>query len=167
MTWFEYISLLVRDMIGDTDSTNYTYCDTDLQRKILTAINLMQIEIDFDVDYVADIVAETLTPDPTEASPKDNEFMTLAALKTACLIERSEVTKLTSGDVQQITDNGFTIKTGDIGANKLKALGANWCIAYSQAKNNFLSGAGIFGRAVVSPFPAFGDDPGLGYNRRP
>lgn len=164
MSWDLVIVPMVRDMIGDTDSTNYTYCDNDLQRKILTAINLMQIEIEFNTDYVADIVGYTLEPDPSTTSPIDKDFMILAALKTACLIERSEVSKLTSGDVQQITDNGFTIKTGDIGGNKIKALGANWCVAYSKAKVDFQSGSSVIGKAVISPFPYFGD--GLEPGRR-
>jgi len=153
---FEYIIPLVRNMTGDTDPTDYTFCDADLQLKIITAINLMQLEVDFSVDYTADIVGMTITPDPATA-PADKDFMTLAALKTACLIERSDVSKLTSQDIQQLTDNGFTMKIGDVGASKIEALKINWCVAYTKAKTDFESGNGIFGKAIVSPFPAFGD----------
>lgn len=157
MDWTDIIIPMVRDMTGDTNSSSYTYSNNDLQRKILTAINLMQIEIQFDIDYVADMVGLTLTPDPSSLSPIDIDFMTLAALKTACLIERSDVSKLTSGDVQQVTDNGFTIKTGDIGGNKIKALASNWCVTYNKAKVDFQTSGGLFGKAVISPFPYNGD----------
>lgn len=166
MEWSDVIIPMVRNMTGDTDSSNYTFCDADLQLKIITAINLMQLEIDFAVDYTADIVGMTITPDPATA-PADNDFMTLAALKTACLIERSDVSKLTSQDIQQLTDNGFTMKIGDVGASKIEALKINWCVAYGKAKADFESGNGILGKAIVSPFPAFGDRwaGGLGYGR--
>lgn len=158
MTWVDIIIPMVRDMIGDTNSASYTYCDDSLQRKILTAINLMQIEINFSVDYVADIAGMTLTPDPVDQSPRDIDFMTLAALKTACLIERSEVSSLTSQDVQQITDNGFTMKIGDVGKGKIDALKVNWCVTYNKLKTDFLSGTSVIGKGVLSPFPYWGEN---------
>lgn len=151
--WTAFITPMLRDMIGDTASP-YDFSDVDLQRKILVAINLMQIEIDFTISYAADIVGLTLNPDPYTYSTPDYDFMSLAAMKAACLIERSQATKTTSGDVQLIQDNDFTIKTGNVGANKLAAIKVNWCAAYEAAKNDFITsiGAQNYGRAVISPF---------------
>lgn len=149
---------MLRDMIADT-SASPQYTDADLQRKILTAINLMQVEIDFEVDYVADMVGLTLTPDPSTSSPVDTDFMSLAVLKAACLLERADVSKFTGMTATMVTDNDFTIKVNNAGADKVEALKVNWCVAYSKAKADFISGqnAGNYGRAVISPFPYQGD----------
>lgn len=158
MAWSDYLIPMVREMIGDT-ATPYENDDISLQRKILTAINLMQIEITFDIDYTADIVGLTLIPDPSTSSPMDKDFISLAALKTACLMERSDVTKLTGLDVKFIQDNDFTIKTGEVGKDKIDALKINWCVAYNNAKADFILGrnANLYGKAVISPFPYRGD----------
>lgn len=152
-TWQDFITPMLRTMIGD-EATPYDYSDIDLQRKILTAINLMQLEINFLVDYEADIVGLTLSPDPYTSSPIDYDFMSLAALKTACILERSQATKTTSGDIQEISDNDFKIKTGDVGKNKLEAIKVNWCAAYQAAKQDYITsiGAQTYGKAVISPF---------------
>jgi hypothetical protein len=168
-SWLDFMIPMLRSMIGD-ETVPYDYSDVDLQRKILTAINILQIELSFDVDYEADIVSLTLTPDPYTSSPIDYTFMTLATLKAACMIERSQVTKVTSGDVQEISDNDFKIKTGDTGKNKLEALKTNWCAAFEAAKRDYEieTKTDNLGRAVISPFnytgysetPRYGRDKG-------
>lgn len=153
MAAMDFMIPMVRDMIGDNNST--VYSDLDLQQKILTAINIMQIEIDFNVDYVADMVGLTLTPDPYTSSPVDYDFMTLASLKTACMIERSEASRATDESVNEVQDNDFRIKIGGTaGRDKLNALGVNWCAAYEKAKDDFVMGqnSDSSGRAIISPF---------------
>lgn len=159
MAWNDFMLPMLREAISDTASTP-VYSDVDLQRKILTAINLMNLEISFDIDYVADMVGLTLSPDPSTSSPVDYDFMSLAVLKTACLMERADVSKLTGITAIDISDNDFKIKTNDAGREKIDALKVNWCVAYNKAKADYVSSrnAGIYGKAIISPFPYQGDE---------
>ena len=147
--WNSFIIPMVRNMTGVSETL---YCDNDLEQKILTAINLMQLEIDFETDYVADLMGMTLDPDPY---PADKEFMTLAALKTACMIERAEASRATSDSVKMVSDNDFKIQTGGTsGKDKLEAVKVNWCAAYQKAKDEYVLSlnSDLSPKAVISTF---------------
>ncbi len=150
MPWQEVIVPMVRNMTGVSESL---YCDSDLEIKILTAINIMQLEIEFEVDYIADIVGVTLNPDPSESG--DRAFMALAALKTACMIERAEASRATSDSVKMVSDNDFKIQTGGTsGKDKLEAIKVNWCAEYEDSKDDFIISlnSSVTPRAVLSTF---------------
>ena len=150
--WDEFLVAMVRNLTNVDESL---YCDNDLIQKILTAINIMQIEIEFEVDYVADIVGMTLTPDPYTSDPVDYSFMALAALKTACMIEMAEASRATSEGVQLVQDNDFKIQTGGTaGKDKLEAVKHNWCAKYEKAKDDYILSlnSGVTAKAVISPF---------------
>ena len=87
MAWKTEITTLVRNLIGDTDLDNPTYTNERLNEAILTSAQLLQGELSFSQTYTTDVDQCTLSPDPTEGT-KDNAFINLLALKTACIILR-------------------------------------------------------------------------------
>jgi hypothetical protein len=155
--WSQVMVSMLRTMVGDT-ATTQVFTDDDLELKLCVAAMLIKVDITFDVDYTIDVYGAAITPDPSTSDPADNSFMSLVCIKAACIMERGEAMALTKNDVQSVTDNGFSIKVGNTGANKIAALKVNWCAAYDKAKADYMASVVANGasRAVISPFAYMG-----------
>ena len=68
MTWQNEMTLIVRHLIHDLDSSNYTFVDDRLEESILVSAQLVLHEIDFEKTYTVDVDSSTLSPDPTLAA---------------------------------------------------------------------------------------------------
>ena len=90
MAWQNEMVRILRHIINDLDSSSYSFTDDRLEESILVSAQLVSTEIDFDKDYTIDVDALVLSPDPT-ASVKDDAFINLVVLKSACIILGSEV----------------------------------------------------------------------------
>ena len=91
MTWQNEMSLIVRHLINDLDSSSYTFTSDRIEESILVATQLMLNEIDFEQTYTVDVDSSALSPDPTTLADKDDPFITLVSLKTAHLLLCSEI----------------------------------------------------------------------------
>ena len=72
MAWQNEMSIIVRHLINDLDSSSYTFTDSRVEESILVAAQLVLIEIDFDKSYTIDVDASSISPDPTTSGDKDN-----------------------------------------------------------------------------------------------
>ena len=52
MSWQGEMTTIVRQLIYDVDSTNYTYSDDRLETTILVAAQLVSTEVDFEENYI-------------------------------------------------------------------------------------------------------------------
>jgi hypothetical protein len=86
MSWQTEIIPLVRVLINDIADPP-TYSDDRLIQTILVASKYVQFDTNLDNEYQVDIINQTITPDP--ANNKDEIFLCVVGLKTACIIDQS------------------------------------------------------------------------------
>jgi len=81
MAWQNELTIIVRHIIGDLDSDNYSFSDGRIEESILVAAQLIHNEMEFLVEYNIEVDNGSLTPDPTTtpvgSSNKDDDFIAL------------------------------------------------------------------------------------------
>lgn len=86
MAWQNELTIIVRTLINDIDEP-YEYSDSRIQQILTVAAKYVQFDVNLDYLYNVDVVASTITPDPTEKN--DDTFISIVCLKAACLIDQS------------------------------------------------------------------------------
>ena len=156
MSWQGEIGTIVRHLVNDLDSSNYTYSDSRIETAILVSAQIVCSEIDFENTYIIDVEQCRLSPDPTDsATPlvtanKDDGFINLVALKTACIILGSEL-KTHSLNSVRVTDGPSSIDMTAIAGN-IRYLYENACKQYEEFKFNLKVGSSSVGKAILSPY---------------
>lgn len=148
MTWQNELVRIVRFLINDLDASSYT--DERLEETILVAAQLIYPSMDFDNTYTIDVDTLVLSPDPTTLSTKDNWFINIACLKTACIILGSEV-KTLAAQAYRVTDGPSTI---DI-SNAYKATKELYDELNDKLDNlifNYRAGNSVAGEAIMTPY---------------
>ena len=149
MSWYTQPLPILRELIGDTDGT---YTDGRLQAVLLSAGHLLLREVSFDNDYVINVSASSILPDPSD--PEDVSFINLLALRGAVLVTGSEW-KSSASQAIVIKDGPSTIDTSK-GADMLKER-ANWVLdLYTNAKNQYVAGNSIGSCVVSGPIGYYG-----------
>jgi hypothetical protein len=87
MSWKREIPIIVRTLINDL-GPDYTYPDNRIVQVSVVAAQYVQFDVNLDQKYTINIVSPNITPDPT-IDPKDEIFISLTALKAACIIDQS------------------------------------------------------------------------------
>lgn len=148
MSWDTEVIEIVRFYIGDVDAPQ-KYSDARIKKAAIIASTILIQEIPFTNNYVIDIAAETITPDPTTTNPKDTDFINLLALKTSCLIINGEL-KMYATSSMRVTDGPSSIDLGSIFSN-LQKLNDNMCKMYDKNKNMYIIGQSGYGKVVLTP----------------
>ena len=85
MAWQNEMTIIVRHIIDDLDSTNYQFSNDRMEEAITVAAQLIHNEMEFLVDYNIEVDNRTISPDPTTtavgANPKDDDFIALCCLR--------------------------------------------------------------------------------------
>ncbi len=147
--WSTDLVLMVRVLVGDINIPQ-TYTDQYIQRVLITASMMVDIEVPLGYDYTYDISALTISPDPIVK--QDSVFISLIPLKSACI--------LVQGEFKQALGQGIKVRDGDSaidtsvsfkGYRDILELGP--CAAYEKLKWSILSSGGTLtiGRAVFGP----------------
>lgn len=152
MAWKTEITTLLRELIGDTDLDNTTYSDHRLQEAILNSAQLLQGDMNFTQTYTIDIDQYTLTPDPTTGT-KDNAFINLVALRSACLILRSEA-KTAALKAVNFVDGPSKID-GRASSEGIAALAKSACEMFEDAKKDYKMGGNSVGAAIITPYNVY------------
>jgi len=156
MSWQGEMTTIVRQLINDTDHSNYTYSDIRLETAILVAAQITSVELDFENTYKIDVEQCYLHPDPTDPTTglatanKDDAFINLVSLKTACLIMGSEM-KTQALNAVRVSDGPSSIDYTAVAAN-IKYLYEYACKAYEEYKFNYAAGNNAVGKAILSPY---------------
>jgi hypothetical protein len=151
MAWDTEMVIMVRYIIGDFDETDLTYADSRISQAILASAMLLRTYEDFDGEYTIDIANTTISPDPTE-HPRDDPFVTLVCLKTACLILAGEIRRH-SCQAMSIRDGPSTIDLTGIPKN-LAIIYKDICEKYEQALFDHQRGLVLIGHVVLGPYNA-------------
>ena len=161
MSWQGEITTIVRELINDVDPTNYSYSDMRLETSILVAAQLVQTEVDFENTYTIDVEQCYLRPDPTDpttgltTADKDDGFINLVALKTACNIMGSEM-KTQALNAVRVSDGPSSIDYTAVAAH-IKFLYEYACKKYEEYKFNYAAGNNAVGKAILSPYSTGAD----------
>ena len=91
MPWQNEMTLIVRHLVNDLDSSSYIFTDSRLEEAVLVSAQLASLEIDFENTYTIDVDSVSLSPDPTDSSNKDDSFINLVSLKTSQMLLGSEL----------------------------------------------------------------------------
>src|SRR5688572_21101303 len=83
---------LLQLVIGDMDDENRRYTDERLETVLLRTALLVQQDANFQADYIVDLDAGTITPDPGDrtAETRDESFINLMVMKAGCFILNNE-----------------------------------------------------------------------------
>jgi hypothetical protein len=153
MSWRSQIPLVVRYLINDVDQSNYKYSDERIETSILVGAQLLTIETDFGETYSIDIANGNLSPDPVDI--KDNAFINLSALKTACFIVGSEL-KTEASNAISIKDGPSAIDLRGV-ASTLSVLYKDLSDKYKQMLLDYRAGGSVVGHAILGPYSPASD----------
>ena len=149
MGWQNEMTLIVRHLVNDLDSTSYTFTDDRLEESVLVAAQLASLEIDFENTYTIDVDSVNLTPDPTAGGNKDDSFINLVCLKTARLLIGSEL-KTHSLNAISLRDGPSALDLRGIVAG-LKILFDDITKRYEEAVTQYKLN-GVVGQAILGPY---------------
>lgn len=158
MSWKEEIVPLIRGLVNDLDSSDYT--DDTLEEIAVLSASFVNGEVDFPTAYTITIPSLTISPDPTVSSPKDYDFMNLIALKSACILLLGEA-KTAAATTIKIVDGPSAIDTKGQYEAKQKSY-ENMCDKYNMYKLRYQAGGSRAGQAVLGPYT----DTSTGNNKR-
>lgn len=148
MTWQNEMVRILRHLIDDLDSA--TYADSRLEELILVSAQLMIDTIDFDNTYTIDVDTLALSPDPTTLTTKDNEFINLVCLKSACIILGSEA-KTAASHAYVIKDGPSAIDGKGVYA-ALKQIHNDMLDTLANAILAMRAGNSVAGEAILTPY---------------
>lgn len=136
MAWQDEIMVIVRELLGDVE-TPYTFSDSRMEQVIVVGAQFVNSEIEFDVTYTIDVDATTISPDPT--SSRDDLFISLVSLKTACILSRALLRTTASSEGVRIKDGmgEIDVKGRFAAANEMAK---SFCDAYQKAKMEYMAG---------------------------
>ena len=155
MSWRSQIPLMVRHLINDLEPSNYKYSDDRIETSVLVSAQMLTIETDFPNSYSIDIANGQLSPDPTTGDIKDNAFINLTALKTACIIVGSEL-KTEASNAISIKDGPSAIDLRGV-ASTLSVLYKDLSDKYAKLLLDYRAGGSIVGHAILGPYSPASD----------
>jgi len=160
MAWQTDLVTMLRNVIFDVDSTDYTYTDNRLKEMLVVSSRLVTQEIAFDTTYTITISTTGISPDPTDNTDANSiAFQNFVVLKAACLADQSTLrTKaLAAGVTAKLGPASISTNSSLRGFEILFNEGP--CAAYSSLKWEYELGNPKAIRAILSPFVGNTFDP--------
>ena len=160
MAWQTDLVTMLRNVIFDVDSTNYTYTDNRLKEMLVVSSHLVTQDIAFDTTYTITISTTGISPDPTDSTDANSiAFQNFVVLKAACLADQSTLrTKaLAAGVTAKLGPASIRTNSNLRGFEILFNEGP--CSAYSSLKWEYEMGDSKAIRAILSPFVGNTFDP--------
>jgi hypothetical protein len=155
MSWQGQLSTMVRHLINDLDETNYKYSHKRIETSILVSSFLVLNDAEFNNSYSINVEQCSLSPDPTDTETKDDPFVALTALKTACIIIGSEIRSEASNAIS-IKDGPSAIDLRGV-ASTLMALYKDLSEKYDSLLIDYRAGGSLAGQAILGPYAPGGD----------
>lgn len=157
MSWQAEIPIIVRTLINDLDYSNQTYSDERLLQVIAVAAKYVQFDVVLDHKYAIDVVNPNILPDPT--SDDDSIFISLVALKSACIIDQSALrTRAAMEGIKAALGPAQLSVAGNLAGFNL-IIDKGPCAAYEELTSHWDVKEATAIRAVLSPFVGNKFDP--------
>ena len=148
MPWQNEMKVIVRHLVNDLDSSDYTFTDSRLEDEVLVSSQLASLEIEFVNTYAIDVDSVSLSPDPTSGN-KDDSFINLVCLKTAQMLLGSEL-KTHSLNAISLKDGPSALDLRGI-VSGLKILFDDINKKYEEATTQYKLN-GVVGQAILGPY---------------
>lgn len=145
MSWETECVEIVRVLINDINAVE-KYEDCRIERVILVAATQLIQEVSFPDTYTINVIASTISPDPTE-DPIDNSFINLLCLKTALMITNGEMRKYAMAGMK-VVDGPSTI---DVSSAYNSVKGVYEDLLNKYEKERMMYQMGRSGQAVTTP----------------
>ena len=149
MSWQNTIPVMVRYLINDVNSSGYKYTDARIEKTVIIGAQFVSLELDFPNIYTIDIANDIISPDPTDEATKDNSFINLTALKTACIILGSEL-KTEAYNSISVKDAQSAIDLRGV-SSTLSMLYKDLCDKYAAMADDYKF-TGETGQAILGPY---------------
>jgi hypothetical protein len=149
MPWQNEMTLIVRHLVNDLNTSDYTFTDSRLEEAVLVSAQLASLEIDFEKTYTIDVDSVSLSPDPTITGDKDDSFINLVSLKTAHMLLGSEI-KTHSLNAISLRDGPSALDLRGI-VTGLKILFDDITVRFEEAKMQYKLN-GVVGQAILGPY---------------
>ena len=156
MAWQNEMSIILRHLVNDLDSSSYTFSDDRIEETILVAAQLVLHEMDFESTYSVDVDSSSLSPDPTNSSNKDDAFISLVCLKSAYILLGSEIKTHALNEIS-LKDGPSSLDLRGI-VQGLNILFADITKRYDEAKVQYQLGGSVAGQAVLGPYSPGSDN---------
>lgn len=166
MAWNAEMLIILRHMISDLGIPP-TYADTRLTQLIAVSAQFVQQEVgSFQQNYSIDVVNSIITPDPTVTevgvSIRDDAFINLVLLKSACITDNSAA-RLAAQRAVSLRDADKQIDLRNVSAAMLTIWQKGWCQNYEDTRYAYLAGdVGAAGTAIIGPFRDYAAAGGYG-----
>jgi len=149
MPWETDAVIIIRNMINDIDSSNYT--DDRIKELFLVSSYFVQMDIGFSTGFVVDLSLLTIDPDPTSIG--DSSFLNLTCLWAAHQFSLNEA-KLAAGQSIDIRDG--TSMVGLRGLGKAKTdIALRYYNLYNDMKRQYMCGVRCVGEVIVTAFRTY------------
>lgn len=159
MSWDVQMTLMVRTLISDLDPLAPTYTDDRIKQVIVVAATYVQQEANLTQTYAIDISSPSIVNDPTIAPNKDEVFVGLTCLKSACLLDQSTFRTKAAVDGVRASLGSASIGVSSNLSGFKTILDQGPCAMYESLLNDFNIGNASAVRAVLGPFVSNDFDP--------
>jgi hypothetical protein len=163
MSWKKEITIIVRTLINDVVSP-YTYSDSRICQTIVIAAQYVQFDVNLHNKYSVNIVVPEITPDPVSTSDdrgslKDEIFISLVGLKTACIIDQSLFRTKAAMEGIKASLGSASLSVGGSLAGWKTILDKGPCSLYESLTDHWDVANANAVRAIFSPFIGNNFDP--------
>lgn len=156
MSWQTEIPIIVRTLINDW-SDPPQYSEERLLQVISVAAKYVQFDVSLDYEYTVNATNSSITPDP--AVNKDEIFISLVSLKTACIIDQSQLrTKAALEGIKTALGPASIWVQNSLGGWKM-ILEKGPCATYEELTSHWNVQNASAIRAILSPFVGNNFDP--------
>lgn len=156
--WPIEIPIIVRNLIGDI-SDNPSYSDIRINDLAVVAAQYVLSEVTLTKKYTINIIDKSISPDPSDPSNRDSDFISFLGLKIACLIDQSSLrTRALSAGIK--TSLASAVLDIDANADSYKLLlETGPCHLYNTLSLEYNIGNSSMLQAILSPFIGNNFDP--------
>jgi len=162
MSWQTELTTMVRTLINDSVEP-YQFTDERIIQTILVAGKYLQFDIVLDHSYTIDVIAQTISPDPT--IDNDEIFLMLAALKSACLIDQGTLRTKAAMEGVRAALGPASLSVGGAAAGWAMILEHGPCKLYDDLVEHWDVANASAIAAVLGPFSGNKFDPEFQHNR--
>jgi hypothetical protein len=156
MSWKKEIPIIVRTLIDDL-SDEPKYSDERLLQVIAVAARYVQFDVVLDNAYTVNVSYPNITPDPT--ADNDSIFISLVALKSACIVDQSNLrTKASLEGIRAALGSAQLSVSNSLAGIKM-IIEEGPCAAYDELVSHWDVKEATAIRAVLSPFVGNKFDP--------
>jgi hypothetical protein len=156
MSWQIEIPIIVRTLINDW-SDQPVYSDERIIQIITVAAKYVQFDVVLEHQYSVDVTNLVLDPDPT--TDRDEIFISLVSLKTACLIDQSTLRTKAAMEGIRASLGPASLSVGGSLAGLKMIIEEGPCALYEELTSHWDVKDAAAIRAIFSPFVGNKFDP--------